>query len=144
MALLDSGGKDVVNIKSTAIKRSLEWDGGTCLHRFVLESYRIQQHTAVSCIERLVHEGANINEPTNAGLTPLHFACMESTPSIAITLLRLGADPTLKDDQGHTPLDIVENKKGGYISDNWEEFLELFQAHLKQRGLESTKRIATH
>ena len=146
IALLDSGGKDVVNIKSTAIRLLPEWDGATCLHRFVIRSRFIQQHTAASCIEKLVHKGANINEPTNAGLTPLHFACMESTPSIAITLLRLGADPTLEDSEGRTPLDMVKSLRfrSFQTPEEWRMFSESFQELWRQLGLETAKSITTH
>ena len=141
IALLDSGGKDVVNIKSKPIKGSSAWDGETCLHRFVLKSYWRQQHTAVSCIEKLVHEGANINEPTNAGLTPLHIACIYSTPSIANTLLGLGADPTLENYKGRTPLDMVESHevKEFWTPDERRKFSESFQAHSKQHGHKSNE-----
>lgn len=132
IALLESGGKDVVNVKSTVRNqqgRHLEhWDGATCLHRFVKGSWGQEQRTVASCIEKLVREGANINEPNSAGMTPLHLACNNNYLSqTAMTLLDFGADPTLKDGKGRTPLRMLK-----YMSDEEEKSLELLEARLKQ------------
>ena len=140
-ALLESGGRDVVNVKSAVRNQQgtsdhvAEWDGATCLHRFAAESYGKGESTLASCIEKLVREGANINEPNNAGKTPLHLACEKNLPQTVITLLGFGADPTLKDVKGRTPLSVIQIRyqglqKGGDLPDYLREDLELCEAHL--------------
>ena len=137
-ALLESGGKDVVNVKSAVRNQQgtpwhlAEWDGATCLHRFVAESYRIQQHTVASCIEKLVREGANINEPNSAGMTPLHLACQRHLTQTVSTLLDFGADRTLEDDEGRTPLGIIQEALKWVFVPVRSRSLDMCEARLKQ------------
>lgn len=45
-----------------------------------------------------------LNTSDRAGRTPLHDACRSGRPESVALLLKYGADPTLKDKQGNTPL----------------------------------------
>ena len=136
-ALLESGAKDSVHVKSTVrdrIGRSdhlAKWDGATCMHLFVMGSYGRPRDTLASCFKKLISEGANINEPNSAGMTPLHLACREPLTETVPTLLDFGADPRLKDDEGRTPLSVIQDwQKLEDMSDERRGELELCEARL--------------
>jgi len=58
---------------------------------------------SVESVKFLVRHGANVNARTKSGETPLHGAARSNYYRVARTLLELGADPTLADNQGVTP-----------------------------------------
>lgn len=55
-------------------------------------------------MSRLLHEGANPNERTSRGNTPLHLACMEGLFSFADLLIDRGACVNARNVDGETPL----------------------------------------
>ena len=55
----------------------------------------------------LIDEGADINEPNNAGQTPLFLACAEGHVAMLPNLVMLGADPNWRDKRGNTPLHVI-------------------------------------
>jgi len=57
-------------------------------------------------IEALVHAGANLTLTDEAGRTAVHEAARWH-PAVFPLLLRLGADPTVRDAAGNTPLDYA-------------------------------------
>ena len=108
-----------------------KWAGATCLHLFVTESFGIPQDTLASCFKKLISEGANMNEPNSAGMTPLHLACQNNLTETVPTLLDFGADPRLKDDEGRTPLSVIQAaQKLEDIPDERRGELELCEARL--------------
>ena len=58
------------------------------------------------------------------GDTPLHIACQLGNKDIALLLLQAGANPTLKNNNGQTPFDLVENKT---LKENLQEQYSLTQ-----------------
>jgi ankyrin repeat protein len=52
--------------------------------------------------------GVNLVELTS-GDTPLHIACQLGNKDIALLLIQAGANPTLKNNNGKTPFDLVKN-----------------------------------
>jgi ankyrin repeat protein len=67
-----------------------------------------------SIAQTLVQAGAEINhQGTNEGRTlpsPLLWAILHNNDDVALYLLEQGADPTLKDFKGRTPLEVAKSK----------------------------------
>ena len=47
----------------------------------------------------------------NDGMTPLHYACMCEHANVVELLLKRGADPSIIDDDGFSPVQATENKE---------------------------------
>lgn len=95
-------------------------------------------HNNVEAVRQLIAAHANLNgRAATFGYTPLHIAVLygpvvhEDTTAIRL-LLDAGADTTVKDDRGMTPLDIA-NQRG------LREVAEMFR---EKEGLESGKQGA--
>jgi ankyrin repeat protein len=58
-------------------------------------------------IEFLVRHGAGVNLANRTGFTPLHHAAEHGSAEAASTLLRLGADPELRNSRGERPVDVA-------------------------------------
>ena len=89
--LLDRGAK----------VHSTDGDGKTALHRAAIG------HDG--CVDSLVKRDANLNAQDDDKRTPLMAAAVNGRPSIVQKLLAAGADPTLKDKDGKTALDLAEH-----------------------------------
>jgi uncharacterized protein len=62
--------------------------------------------------ERLLRHGANVNFPDSKGMTALHFLLKKNSERKHIEMLRRhGADPTLENAEGKSPLDMVANRR---------------------------------
>jgi uncharacterized protein len=68
-------------------------------------------------VEILLSHGANPNATEFLGGTPLHTAAMGGMDSIARTLVRHGADPTLKMNDGRTALELAEAAKSAELAE---------------------------
>lgn len=58
-------------------------------------------------IETLLDAGASPNPQSNKGETPLHIAAKAGVMEIIRALIEAGADTSIVDDGGNTPLDVV-------------------------------------
>jgi ankyrin repeat protein len=78
-----------------------DYEGNTAMH---LASSK----EMINLMRLLVEYGADVNEPNLAGQSSLHFACVNSDRrrKAADELLYLGADLTMIDIHGYTPLDM--------------------------------------
>ena len=55
-------------------------------------------------VQKLINEGANINEPDSNGMTPLMHAILCQNVEAIETLIKKGADLSIKDKSGYTAL----------------------------------------
>ena len=88
------------------------------------------KNTQVINVEQLLERGARINAVDSQGRSPLHLAVMlELFDPIAYVVLDYGADPTLPDINGVTPIDLAKNRNEGTLTRtledraNWEKQL---------------------
>jgi len=66
----------------------------------------------------LILGGAKIDQPSESeGMTPLHFAALKGRRLVLNILLDQGADPTQKDKNGKTPLDIAHKSVRSAFAD---------------------------
>ena len=80
-------------------------------------------------IEKLLHDGADINSNNDKGITALMYASQEGHKDIVELLLQKGADITLKNHEGKTALDIAKDK-------GFTEIVTLLEKYLPKRRLE--------
>ena len=72
-------------------------------------------YNAVEALRREIAAGLDINEADNAGMTPLHHACIEKSYEAAEVLLQAGAAVGLQDKWGNTPLGHAVYGKDGTV-----------------------------
>ena len=60
-------------------------------------------------IQLLTASGARVNSIGDMGFTPLHYAAMIGRIEIANKLLALGADPSIRNEFGETPMEVAIN-----------------------------------
>ncbi|XP_076001822.1 protein phosphatase 1 regulatory subunit 27b [Genypterus blacodes] len=72
----------------------------------------------LDCVQLLLKFGADIHQRDEEGWTPLHMSCSDGFPHIARYLLSQGADPTLENECGEKPADLIEP--------DHKELLEIF------------------
>ena len=84
--------------------------------------------------------GVNLVDLTT-GDTPLHIACQLGNKDIALLLIQAGANPTLKNKNGQTPFELVENETlKANLQDQYNLTLALFQA-VQNNSLPEVKQI---
>lgn len=84
--------------------------------------------------------GVNLVDLTT-GDTPLHIACQLGNKDIALLLIQAGANPTLKNNNGQTPFDLVKNEiLKTNLQDQYNLTLALFQA-VQNNSLPEVKQI---
>ena len=116
--------------RNTTDVLSMTSDGYTALHRAAQS--RSGEASANLC-ELLVRHGIPINAVALDCSTPLHCAVLDGDTYTFMRLIRLGADPTIKDINGKTPIDNYNE------DDNIKEKFEV--AHDAVMILEAEKRI---
>lgn len=82
--------------------------GAAPLHYVCL---RKSNHRGIANV--LLENGAEINCLTHAGKSPLHFACEQQNPELVEVLLVFGAEPSLSDVEGNTPMHLTMAKPSG-------------------------------
>ncbi|HEC65303.1 MAG TPA: DUF4412 domain-containing protein [bacterium] len=68
-------------------------------------------------IEIFLSHGADPNQATKSGTTPLMQAAYKGNVELVELFLKYGADPNLKDEQGKTALDMAKNKNHQQVID---------------------------
>ncbi|DBA02384.1 TPA: hypothetical protein N0F65_007203 [Lagenidium giganteum] len=59
----------------------------------------------------LVENGADVNAIDQNGDTPLHYAVMYGRDDLVTTLMKKGANPTIKNKNGQSPVDICDDEE---------------------------------
>ncbi len=62
---------------------------------------------AIQMARSLLEKGAEVNAKQSGGFTALHEAALRGNIELTSLLLRWGADPSIKDDEGKSPIDIA-------------------------------------
>jgi len=62
-------------------------------------------------VKSFLDEGADVNEESESGYTPLHYAAMENSKEVAELLIAKGADINTKNNDGDTPLLLAIDQK---------------------------------
>jgi len=75
-------------------------------------------------VELLIGAGAKVNESVKGG-TPLHYAVQLSRTDLVTILMANGADVTIKDSRGDTPLDLCKQFKNEALLRKLQEFVKL-------------------
>lgn len=86
------------------------------------------------CFDVLVINGADINLADDHGLTPILFAVELARYDIALELMKLGADHTVKDIRGRSLMDISDEHKDAFVAGSvTEKNWQLLRSLLKSR-----------
>jgi ankyrin repeat protein len=75
----------------------------------------------------LIKAGANINGKTNSRETALHKCGRWDRKEAAIILLKLGADPRVKNSDGNRASDMNVDPELKFLLDNYEEYQEIIR-----------------
>ena len=72
------------------------------------------QGEAIDAIQLLLDHGGDVNAAANDGRTALHGAALQGYDDVIKFLAAHGADLTVKDHKGFTPLDTALGRAGGF------------------------------
>jgi ankyrin repeat protein len=75
----------------------------------------------------LIRAGANINGKTKSRETALHKCGRWDRKEVAIILMKLGADPTIKNADGNKPSDMTVDPELKFLLDNFQEYQEIIK-----------------
>jgi ankyrin repeat protein len=70
-------------------------------------------------VEILLNNGCDVNQIDNHGWTPLHYAASNRLEEIIKVLIDYGADRTIKDIWGNTPIDLAIYRESLPILENY-------------------------
>jgi ankyrin repeat protein len=76
-------------------------------------------------LKLLIKAGANINGKTKSRETALHKCGRWDRKEAAIMLLKLGADPTIKNTDGNKASDMTVDPELKFLLDNFDEYQEI-------------------
>lgn len=97
-------------VKSGADPLAQNCDGKTALHLAIANSDPV----VFKCLVGLAGLNLNVRDRHRC-FTPLHIACERFNPTAVKLLLEHGADATLEDQSGNTPLQIVAAKEFEFL-----------------------------
>ena len=73
--------------------------------------HRAAANGNLKVVEKLILNGAKVNEKDNVCRTPLHYAAFNGKLEVVRELLEYGAIHNEKNNNGKTPLDIATNEE---------------------------------
>ena len=95
------------------------------------------QEEARPVLEHLLEHGLDINSVENVtgeGLTALHAAALSNNFSGVELLLEYGADPYLKDNKGHTALELAQASDEARPEQDYSPVIEQLEKAMVARG----------
>lgn len=123
----------------------------TALHLAIAKGYEklskqgdVLEHTNFEIVEALLKHAAKVNIQDEHGNTPLHYACYRRDEKMIKALMEKGADPTLKNGSGKTPLEVLS---GSFYEAEYalrkatEDLFILDHAHFESANLEALKQL---
>lgn len=84
-------------------------------------------------VQTMVAARADVNARSVTARTPLHEAASNGANSCALALLHNGADPTARDDKGHTPYELVTSA-GASLRETRERLFDMLTPHVDHTG----------
>ena len=82
-------------------------------------------------VEILLNNGYNVNQIDNDGWTPLHYAASNRFEDIIKVLIDYGADRTIKDIWGNTPIDLTKYHRSLPILENYYPSYDIKEPDIK-------------
>jgi len=111
MALMQAGGKKAPHLGKQCRR------GNSALHLATAKGYKDINWAGqpLSCssldlVNQLIANGAPLNLQNNDGNTPLHLACLRRDCSMIASLLKAGADKTIRNNADKLPEDLLDCK----------------------------------
>ncbi|MBM9502450.1 hypothetical protein JWG44_19540 [Leptospira sp. 201903071] len=104
--------------------KTIQLGADNALHFLAEES-----ETDFRIVDLLIKSGTNVNQRNAEGISPLLQAILKKRTGLAQKLLELGADPSLADTHGRTPLEEVRKQKSDSL-----ETLILKKLGIKENG----------
>lgn len=88
------------------------------------------RETARSMLDHLIRNGVDVNavdSATGSGLTALHAAALREHEQAVELLLAAGADPSVEDAQGRTPLEFIDELREQGSDKEFGEIIALLE-----------------
>src|SRR5690606_3402303 len=85
---------------------------------------QIEEEEAVKIAQRLIELGADVNEATSTGWTPIHAAAYIGANRVIRLLAEKGADLDVPNGCGQTPIDLAVGRKVIGLIDRTEPHIE--------------------
>lgn len=107
------------------------WEGRAALHE-TMAMWTSWSKPLELKVPLLLAFGARINQRDQRGMTPLYYAASSGWARLTALLLKHGADPTLRADNGERPLDAVLRQLAvgpGRHESGWQETLAVLLDH---------------
>ncbi|XP_042212212.1 arf-GAP with SH3 domain, ANK repeat and PH domain-containing protein 1-like isoform X6 [Homarus americanus] len=86
-------------------------------------------------VDFLVQNSHSLDRQTLEGNTPLHYCVISNKPECMRLLLRVGANPSIDNNNGKTPLDIANERNCRLLEDMGEVWVWLSQAQQQKKSM---------
>lgn len=120
------------------------FDGRTALHE-TMSRWTSWPKPQEAKVVLLLASGAWVNQRDRQGMTPLYYAACSGWARLTALLLKHGADPTLRAENGERPLDAVLRQVAvgpGRHESGWQETLAVLLDHDRQALLACVAQVS--